>query len=1464
MRARWLATAVSLVVIAWAPSGALGHVTFHTEAEHLAEDSVTHTPAMEKRLTKRTRAATKSDVQAAAAAVVGNEHEVGSWGPLTDWPLVPVHMALLPNGKVLAYDNVGDQAAETYTDHTFSRATVWDPTTGTQTDVRVNTGYNIFCSGLAHLPDGTLFVAGGNKNAQLEGIEQTHVFNYMTNAWSLGPDMANGRWYPTVTPLRTGEMLISDTVPELRTTGGYLRSLHVVQPLPLYPWMDAAPDGRTFVSGPEPTMRMLDTSNGGTWQTFGQRDSLNRDYGSHALFDVGKILVAGGANSSRDARVIDLNGPAPQVTPTSPMANGRRQHNLTVLADGTVLATGGNSSGADKVDLSNGVYAAEQWDPATGNWKTLAAESATRQYHSTALLLPDGRVVSAGGGVCGGCDAAGYLNKNGQVFSPPYLFNPDGSPAARPTIAAAPASVGYGADFQIDTPDAAAIRKVALVRLGAVTHSVNMEQRYVPLTFGAGSGSVTATAPANPNIAPPGVYMLFILDANGVPSVSKMVSVGEPPAGPLAPTAPTDLTATPAGSGRVDLGWTASNDDVGVKGYRVERCQGAGCTNFVEVASVSDAAYGDAGRSASTTYRYRVRATDQAGNRSGYSNVVEATTGSGQTSPPGLVGAWAFGEGVGSTTADASGTGNAGTINGADWSTEGRFGNALDFNGTSDTVRIASSASLNPGSAMTLSAWIEPTVPQDGWNTILHRQAENYFLTASGNGALRPAGGGRFGGSTLTVEAPTAIPVGTWTYVSVTYAGSTMRLYVNGTEVASRDVGSGSIPASTNPLWIGGNQPFGEYFEGRIDEVRVYNRALTQAEIQADMTKSILPTVSDTTPPPAPWGLSGAPISSSQINVSWSASPDDAEVVGYRLERCQGTGCTNFSQVASPAWIGLNDKGLASSSIYRYRVRAVDQAGNVGPYSSIATVTTPGGADTTPPSAPTGLTPNVVSTSRIDLTWSASTDNVGVTGYRVERCQGASCTNFAQVGTPTTTDFSNTGLATNTTYRFRVRAVDAAGNLSGYSAIVSGRTLAGDTTSPTAPTGLAANPPSPTQVDLAWTASTDNVGVTGYRLERCQGAGCTNFAEIAAPATTSYSDIGRLPSTTYRYRVRAADAAGNLSAYSGIATTTTPAIPDNTPPSAPSGLTATAVGGGQVNLNWTAAADDVGVTDYRVERCVGQACTNFAQVATPTATSYSDTGLTPSTTYRYQVRAADAAGNLGAYSNVAEATTGTAPPTPPGLVGAWGFGEGSGPTTADASGNGNLGTLTGASWSTQGRYGNALSFNGTNSVVRVASSQSLNLVTGMTLSGWIRPGASQSGWRTIVQRQADAYFLTASSDSPGRPAGGGTFAGTTNVVAGPTANPVNAWTFVTLTYDGATLRLYVNGTQVATRAVSGAIQSVANPLWIGGNSPYGEYFQGLIDEVRVYNRALTQTEIQSDMNAPVDAGGLTGLSLPGL
>ena len=317
------------------------------------------------------------------------------------------------------------------------------------------------------------------------------------------------------------------------------------------------------------------------------------------------------------------------------------------------------------------------------------------------------------------------------------------------------------------------------------------------------------------------------------------------------------------------------------------------------------------------------------------------------------------------------------------------------------------------------------------------------------------------------------------------------------------------------------------------------------------------------------------------------------------------------------AWMLTGCKGLGSSS-------------------AVGTPT----PDTIPPSTPANLTATATLATQINLSWTASTDNVGVAGYKVERCSGAGCANFAQIATPTGAAFNDIGLAAATSYSYRVRAVDAAGNNSAYSNVFSATTLAAaDTTPPTAPTNLTASAVSATQINLSWTASTDNAGVTGYKVERCSGAGCANFAQIATPATTTFNDTGLTASTSYSHRVRANDADGNNSAYSNTASATTPAAADTTPPTAPTNLTATAASTTQINLSWTASTDNVGVTGYKVERCSGGGCANFAQIATPATTTFNDTGLTASTSYSYRVRANDAAGNNSGYSNTASATT---------------------------------------------------------------------------------------------------------------------------------------------------------------------------------------------------------------------------------
>jgi hypothetical protein len=273
------------------------------------------------------------------------------------------------------------------------------------------------------------------------------------------------------------------------------------------------------------------------------------------MYRPGKILYSGGAPSvlttttaSASTSVIDLTAATPTWQPTAPMKTARVYHTLTMLADGRVLAIGGEPT-SDQTVVTSGVLTTEIWDPATQTWTNDAPISAARNYHASAILLPDGRVMVAGGGHEESLGGAGQYSA--QFYSPSYLSN-----GPRPTISSAPAGTTYGSAFTIGTPDAASISAVNLVSLGADTHQSDMSQHFVPLSFTAGSGSLTVQAPTGAALAPPGYYMVFVVNGKGVPSVAAIVKLSRTLTAPLAPT---NVAAT-AGDSSAQLSWTAPDD----------------------------------------------------------------------------------------------------------------------------------------------------------------------------------------------------------------------------------------------------------------------------------------------------------------------------------------------------------------------------------------------------------------------------------------------------------------------------------------------------------------------------------------------------------------------------------------------------------------------------------------------------------------------------------------------------------------------------------------------------------------------------------------------------------------------------------------------------------------------------------------------------------------------------------------
>ena len=294
--------------------------------------------------------------------------------------------------------------------------------------------------------------------------------------------------------------------------------------------------------------------------------------------------------------------------------------------------------------------------------------------------------------------------------------------------------------------------------------------------------------------------------------------------------------------------------------------------------------------------------------------------------------AYAFDEGSGSTVTDASGNGNNGTITNATWASAGKYGKALQFNGTNALVTIPDSAGLHLSSGMTLEAWVNPSTVNANWRDVIYKGNDNFYLEATSSSAGHPDAGMIAGGSYADAFGTSALPANTWSFLTETYDGTTLRLYVNGTQVAST-AHTGAIASSTNPLQIGGDSLYGQYFAGLIDDVRVYNTALTTTQIQTDQGNPI-------GDPTAPGTLTANTITTGEIDLAWGASTGSHGVTGYQVERCQGTGCSNFTQIATPTGTSYKDTTVSANNSYSYRVRAVDSVGNLGPYSNVATAST--------------------------------------------------------------------------------------------------------------------------------------------------------------------------------------------------------------------------------------------------------------------------------------------------------------------------------------------------------------------------------------------------------------------------------------------------------------------------------------------------------------------------------------------
>lgn len=483
----------------------------------------------------------------------------GYWTQVGTMPINPVHAALLPTGNVLVVAGSGNcppsqagcPSGPPYGPPNGSGALLLSPSKG-QILSQFSLSWDMFCNGMVLLEDGRPLIDGGTiQYDPFYGQPKVSVFEPATNTFSDIQSMAHGRWYPTVLTLGDGRVMAfsglnetggTNSTVEFYTIGSGWSSSPASWTPDLYPRLHLLPNGKVFYSGAQTASKLFDPATT-TWITnFATTNySGSRTYGTSVLlpltpennYDPKVIIMGGGNPSTSSTEIIDLATATPAWQYGPNMSQPRIEMNAVILPNGKVLAIGGS---LNDEDTSTSSQNADLYDPATNTFSSAGANGFPRLYHSVALLLPDATVWFAGGNPTRGT----YVQPM-EIYYPPYLYDSNGAFVTRPSISSAPSNVNYGNIFTVQTPDAASISSVILVRNGSVTHAFGMDQREVGLSFTSGTGSLMVTAPPNSNIAPPGYYMLFILNSSGVPSLASFIQVT---------AAPPDfaVSATPASS----------------------------------------------------------------------------------------------------------------------------------------------------------------------------------------------------------------------------------------------------------------------------------------------------------------------------------------------------------------------------------------------------------------------------------------------------------------------------------------------------------------------------------------------------------------------------------------------------------------------------------------------------------------------------------------------------------------------------------------------------------------------------------------------------------------------------------------------------------------------------------------------------------------------------------------------------
>jgi hypothetical protein len=526
----------------------------------------------------------------------------GQWSTLNyTMTINPIHVALMHNGKILVTSGSGNcppsqsgcPSGPPYGGGNRSGAVLLDPAGSSITQLSI--GWDIFCNGMTALPDGRILIVGGTiAYDPFEGSQKSTIFDPANNSFTDQQNMAHGRWYPTVIMLGDGRIMAfsgtnengsTNNAVEFFTAGaGWSQQYSAPWTPPLYPRLHLLPNGKVFASASQPNSHLFNPGNT-TWSLniASTRYGGTRIYGSSVLLPLTPannydpvVMILGGNNpSTATTELIDMGSSSPSWQWGPDMSQPRIEMDAVMLPTGQVLALGGSASDEDGTTAS---LHADLYDPSSNRFSSAGSNVYPRLYHTVSLLLPDATVWLAGSN-----PTRGNYETHMEIYKPAYLFNSDGSLATRPSISSAPGNISWGGSFTVSTPDAANISQVVLMRPGSSTHGFDFAQRLVGMSFTAGSSTLTVTAPPNGNIAPPGYYMLFLINNNGVPSVASFVLLNGSGGGNPAPT----VTAVSPNSGSAGGGTGVTITGTNFASGATVTFGGSAATNVTVVSSTS-------------------------------------------------------------------------------------------------------------------------------------------------------------------------------------------------------------------------------------------------------------------------------------------------------------------------------------------------------------------------------------------------------------------------------------------------------------------------------------------------------------------------------------------------------------------------------------------------------------------------------------------------------------------------------------------------------------------------------------------------------------------------------------------------------------------------------------------------------------------------------------------------------------